>query len=138
MELGVVRKRTTLGRVRAPLLERTGCTCQGHHAHLALNGGSAAPFAKYDAAVCKQWARHTREAYDEEKPQLAVQDQLDEADKGRPRLERLLVNEAVSRADWEVVLQTQVSRPQHINILEVRAAVRALARRAEQEPGTRQ
>ena len=93
----IMRKRSTLGRIRAPWLEKLNRTCTGHHPHCRM---STAAMATYDAYLCEEWARLTRDAYDLEKPILADADVQSCVDKSRPRHERLLINELLCEADW--------------------------------------
>ena len=127
----VIRKRTTLGRIRAPWLEGLRRSCTGHHAHLRLEGSVTGRSAQYHHSLCKEWARLTAEAHRAEAPCLATDDLVQASRPVRPAFESLAVNELMRAAQWHEQASFSLPRHAHINIKELRAAVHAITKEAE-------
>ena len=134
----IFRKPTRLGCVRAPWLVHLARRCDGHHGHWRLVGSRATAAAEYGAELCREWALATAAAFKQEQPSLAGADFDSLEDKARPRYERLALNEWMAPHPWHVAFR-QPARPEHhINLKELRSALKALQLEARTSPCTKQ
>ena len=87
-ELGIVRKRSKWGLVRAPFLANIAATCCGGHAH----SERCERHAEYPAALCHAMADSFHDAWRQSSVVLAEADLLAAQREHDPRPETLLVN----------------------------------------------
>ena len=132
------RKDTSLGLVRGEHLRPLGRMCNHRGAHAQpLKGARTTAAAAYSGQLCREWAALAA-------AQRALEGEWGADDDGPPpgpeggRLEQGFVNELVGSAAWRVVMNAPCEGEHHINVLEVRAALRAMEGRARSRPGSRQ
>ena len=101
-------------------------------------GSRASAAAEYDSELCREWALATSAAWKQEQPLLAGADFDSLEDKARPRYERLALNEWMASHPWQVAFR-QPARPEHhINLKELRSALKALQLEARPNPCAKQ
>ena len=139
------RKNTTLGLVYAGHFEQfRGRTCKGGHEHIQLKGSLCGLASEYPPGLCNELAdaiSYARRVADE----TILDDYYPTTNTtaaGAGAFERLYFNEILESADWHVLLReacgTRNGKREHINLLEVRACFKTIARRASTAFKTKQ
>jgi hypothetical protein len=95
-----------------------------------LQGGLTTRASEYCEGLCTEWAQLTRDRLCQD-PALGELETDVEQQSGR--LEQPWLNDLQRCLHWGLLHQSKVSDPTHINILEVRAAVRAASRVARRQ-----
>ncbi|CAK0794315.1 unnamed protein product, partial [Prorocentrum cordatum] len=129
---------TRLGLVSGGFLQPLARPCvHGRRAHSRPLVGAtrAAPAAAYTAELCAVWAELTR-AHLAARAPLGGPEQAPDAAGGR--LEQPFVNDLIRCCRWRAFTCDPCPPATHVNRLEVRAHLRARAKAARQQPGTRQ
>ena len=115
-------------------LQFRGRICRGGHQHIRLEGGLCTSASEYPPGLCDELSgsiQHARGLADES---ILEDSYVDNSDKHRPgAFERLYFNEILESAEWKFLMQEACGRKggrsEHINILVVRAQLRAIAKR---------
>ena len=133
------RQLTRLGLVRFQHLLPLARPCPHgpgfKHSQVLEGSWATAVASKYVLELCSAWAALTRDALAQEPP-LGDVEPVPAPDTGR--FEQLFVNEVLRCSDWFLFFHSRVLHPVHINVLEVRAANRALKQRAAEAFHVRQ
>ena len=130
------RKETRMGLVRGEHVMDLARPCAHAGAHEApLHGSATTAAAQYPEELCAAFAARTRARLGASEPfgSYAADERHDAG-----RLEQPFLNEVLRSSEWRVIMRSAVTDQAHINALEVRAAMRALMKRALRERSARQ